>query len=265
MPVDYWVNSIQLEVTTTQTGATVTSSAASTTTQSGKVFTLSYALNNGDNNISITVTAPDGITTKIYTVVINRDTFYGNGTNMATCTGTEDVIPEWLLGFWSFVYDSSGSVEDVTITDVPIVSSDNLGRMEFGMGFGMPWIAGDIVYSKEFSSRSGILILQLDPNAGAMNPIDDPTLDGTGYYAIYYFNMVGNGGLGATARIFQSNQVGNGGGVLAYADLEDAKAAFIVDNWYSVNLTTIDLVGDPQIKRPDDWVWDGVTIDFWND
>jgi hypothetical protein len=265
MPVDYWVNSIQLEVTTTQTGATVTSPTATATAQSGKVFTLSYALNNGDNNISITATAPDGITTKTYAIVINRDTFYGSGTSMPTCTGTENVIPEWLLGFWSFVYDSDGNIEDLTITDLPSVSADNLGRMEFGMGMGMPWIAGDIVYSKEFSSRSGILILQLDPNAGAMNPIDDPTGDGTGFYAIYYFNMVGDGDFGSSARIFQSNQIGSGGGVPAYATLAEAKAKFIVDKWYSINLTTIDMVGDPQIKRPDDWVWDGRTVDWRED
>jgi hypothetical protein len=261
LSVDYWVNTIQLQVTTTQTGATVSSSAASSTSQSGKVFTLSYTLNNGDNNISIIVTAPDTVATKTYTIVINRDTFYG--ASMATCTGAENVIPSWLLGYWSFVYNGNGDYEDVTITDEPLVSSGNLGRLEFGMPWAS-WIAGDIVYSKEFGCRSGILILRLDPGAGAANPIDDPTSDGTGYYVVYYFDMVGGGDLGSSCRIFQSNQIGSGEGVKAYETLGEAKEKFIVDNWYSTNLTTIGSVGDPQIKRPDDWVWDG-TLDYWDD
>jgi hypothetical protein len=264
LSVDYWVNALQLRVTTTQTGATVASSAATGTTQSGKVFTLSYALNNGGNNISIIVTAPDEVTTKTYTIAINRDSFYGNGTSMDTCTGAENVIPSWLLGYWSFVYNGNGDYEDVTITDQPVVSLNNLGRLEFGMPWGI-WIAGDIVYSREFSSRSGILILRLDPNAEAVNPIDDPTSDGTGYYAVYYFDKVGDGNLGSSCRIFQSNQIGSGEGVKAYDTLEEAKEKFMVDKWYSTNLTTIDAVGDPQIKRPDDWVWDGVTLDWWED
>jgi hypothetical protein len=263
LSVDYWVNTLQLQVTTTQTGATVASSAATATSQSGKVFTLSYTLNNGDNNISITATAPDMVTTKTYTIVINRDLFYGS--SMAACTGTENVIPSWLLGYWSFVYNGNGDYEDVTITDNPVVSPGNLGRLEFGMPWGI-WIAGDIVYSREFSSRSGILILQLDPNVGAMNPIDDPTLDGTGYYAVYYFDKIGDGSEDTTsARIFQSNQIGIGEGVKAYATLGEAKTMFIVDDWYSTNLTTINAVGDPQIKRPNDWTWDGSTLDWWED
>jgi hypothetical protein len=228
------------------------------------VFTLSYTLNNGNNNIAIIVTAPDTVTTKTYTIVINRDTFYGSGGSMASCTGAENIIPSWLLGYWSFVYSGNGDYEAVTITDEPIMSQGNLGRLEFGMPWGS-WVAGDIAYSKEFSNRSGILILRLDPDTGATNPIDDPTLDGTGYYAVYYFDRVGNGDMSASARIFQSNQVGSGAGVKAYATLEEAKEKFIVDNWYFTNLTTIDTVGDPQIKRPDDWVWDGSTIDWWED
>jgi hypothetical protein len=259
--VDYWVNTLQLEVTTTQAGATVTSSAATASTQSVKAWTLSYTLSNGDNSISITVTAPNAVTTKTYAIVINRDAFYG--TSMATCTGTENAIPSWLFGYWSFVYNGNGDYEDVTITNVPEVDPSKLGRLEFGMPWGL-WIAGDIAYSKEFSSRSGILILRLDPNAGATNPIDDPT-GGTGFYAIYYFDKVGNGNLGTSARIFQSNQVWNSSGVVAYATLDEAKNNFIVDNWYSTNLTWIDEVGDPQIKRPGTWTWDGSTIDYYND
>jgi hypothetical protein len=266
LSVDYWVNALQLEVTTTQTGATVASSSATEITQSEKVFALSYTLSNGDNNISIIVTAPNRVATKTYNIVINRDAFYGSGVSMATCTGAENVIPPWLLGYWSFVYNGNGDYDDVTITDEPLVSSNNLGRLVFGMPFGTGfWIAGDIAYSREFSSRSGILILQLDPDAGAPNPIDDPTPDGTGYYAIYYFDMVGDGDLGSSARIFQSNQIGSGEGVKAYATLEEAKEKFMVDNWYSTNLTTVDAVGDPQIKRPAGWEWDGVTLDWWND
>jgi hypothetical protein len=266
LSVDYWVDTLQLEVTTAQTGATVASPAATATSQSGKAFTLSYTLNNGGNNIPIIVTAPDTVATKTYTIVINRDTFYGG--SMATCTGIENVIPSWLFGFWSFVYDSSGNTEEVTITDEPVMDGGNLGRLEFGMGFGaMPWVAGDIAYAREFSSRSGILILQLDPDARDSNSavINDPTPDGKGYYAIYYFDKVGNGGLGTSARIFQSNQIGSTGGVNAYATLEEAKEKFMVDEWHRINLTTIGGVGDPQIKRPDDWVWDGVTVDYWND
>jgi hypothetical protein len=266
LSVDYWVNTLRLEATATQPGATVASPAAVATTQSGKVFTFSYALNNGDNHISIVVTAPDRVVAKTYDIVINRDSFYGSEGNMATSTGVENVIPAWLLGYWSFVYNGNGDYEDVTITDEPLMSQDNLGRLEFGMSWGI-WIAGDIVYTREFGSRSGMLIIRLDPNAGASNAaaIDDPTPDGTGYYAVYYFDKVGDGGLGSTARIFQSNQIGSGGGVVAYATLGEAKEKFMVDNWYSVNLTTIDGVGDPQFKRPDDWVWDGVTLDWWND
>jgi hypothetical protein len=264
LSVDYWINTIQLEVTTTQTGATVASSAAANTSREGKVFTLSYALNNGGNNISIIVTAPDAVATKTYTIVINRDSFYGSGGSMATCTGAENIIPSWLLGYWSFVYTGGGDYEDITITNNPVVSPDNLGRLEFGMPWGI-WIAGDIVYSRQFSSRSGILIIQLDPNAGAANPIEDPTSDGTGYYAVYYFDRVGDGAPGTSARIFQSNQIGNGGSVTAYATLEEAKENFLVDNWYSVNLTAIGGVGDPQIKRPDNWTWDGSTVDYWDD
>jgi hypothetical protein len=268
LSVDYWVDALQLEVTTAQTGATVASAAASNKTQSGKAFTLSYTLNNGDNTIPIIVTAPDGVATKTYNIVINRDTFYGSGGNMATCTGAENVIPSWLFAYWSCVFDLSGNAEDVTITDDTdgsLMSPNSLGRLVFGMGWGMLWIAGDIVYSREFSSRSGILILQLDPNVGAFNPIDDPTSDGTGYYAIYYFDRVGDGDPGSSCRIFQSNQIGSGRGVAAYATLEEAKAMFVVDDWYSTNLTMIDMVGDPQVKRPDNWVWDGVTIDYWDD
>jgi hypothetical protein len=248
LPVDYWVDSIQLELSVTQTGATVTSSSG-TKTQSGKVYTFSHDLTGGDNNISFTVTAPNGLTTKTYAIVINRDAY--------DSSGAENVIPPWLLGFWSFVYDTSGSTECVTITDVPSKSQANLGRLEFDMGMGMG-LAGDIVYSKEFGGRSGILILQLESKTGSIN---DPTNDGTGFYAVYYFNKLGDGGLGTTARIFQSNQNGS---AAAFAALPEAKAAFIVDNWYSVNLTTIDMVGDPQIKRPNDWVWDG-TVDYWDD
>jgi hypothetical protein len=252
LSVDYWVDSIQLEVTTTQTGATVASSTAGTTIQGGEVFTFSYNLAEGDNNITITVTAPDEITTKNYNITINRDTTYDS-------SGAENNIPTWLFGYWSFVYDSSGNFEDITITDAPSMPQ-NLGRLEYNMGMGMGMgLAGDIVYSKEFGSRSGILIIQLESETGSIN---DPTHDGTGFYAVYYFDKVGDGGPGTTARISQSNQ---GGAATAFATLEEAETAFIVDNWYSVNLTTIDGVGDPQIKRPNGWVWDGTTVDYWDD
>jgi hypothetical protein len=255
LSVDYWVDTFQLEATLTEAGAALVSSAAHTTNRSEKVFTLSYALNKGDNNITIKVTAPDGIAAKTYAIVINRDTFYDKG--------AENVIPSWLLGYWSFVFSGNGDYEAVTITDKPLVSGDNLGRLEFGMPWSL-WIAGDIVYTREFGSRSGMIIIRLDPGAVDFHPIDDPTPDGTGYYAVYYFDKVGDGGPGSTARIFQSNQIGSGGGVNAYATLEEAKEKFMVDNWHTVNLTTIDAVGDPQIKRPDGWEWDG-TIDYWED
>jgi hypothetical protein len=261
LSVDYWINTFQLEVTTTEAGATVVSPTATATSRFDKAWTLSYALNNGDNPIAITVTAPNTVATKTYNIVINRDTFYGSGGSMATCTGPENVIPSWLLGLWAFSYGNAAEV--VTITDEPVANVNNLGRLEFGME-GHLSIAGDIAYSREFGSRSGILILQLDPNAGASQPINDPTPEKTGYYAVYYFDKVGDGSLGSSVRIFQSNRIGSNGGVPAFATLEEAKTQFMVDSWYSVNLTSIEGVGDPQIKRPNDWEPDG-TVDYWDD
>ncbi|MFD2671715.1 cadherin-like beta sandwich domain-containing protein [Marinicrinis sediminis] len=86
------------------------------TTATSGMSTSAIPLNVGDNTITVTVTAEDGITTKDYTVVVKRAALSTNAELSALAISAGTLSPSFAEGITSYTADVANSADHVTVT-----------------------------------------------------------------------------------------------------------------------------------------------------